>query len=49
MSTTPEVNIRSTTTPDSYSVTPIWLSRYLVVDYPLGTLQALVHIVTVNR
>ena len=38
----PEVNVRSTTTA-SDSVT-VWLSQYLVVNYMLGTLQALVHI-----
>ena len=34
----PEVNVRSTTAPDSHSVTAsnTWLSRYLVVDYQGG-------------
>ena len=41
-STDTEVNIRSMTT-----ASDTWLSRYLVVDYTLETLQALVHIVTI--
>ena len=41
---TPKVNVRSTTT-----ASDTWLSCYLVVGQMLGTLQALVHIVTVNR
>ena len=45
------MNVRSTATPDSHSITATdaWLSPYLVVDSMLGTHQALVHIVTVNR
>ena len=44
-STPPEVNVRSTTTPDSHSGTAsnTWLSRYLVVEQ---TLRTLVHIVS---
>ena len=50
-STPPGVNVRSTTTPDSHSVTAsdTWFSWYLVVDSTLRMLQALVHIVTVHR
>ena len=40
----PEVNVRSTTT-----ASDTWLSCYLVVDQTLGTLQVLVHIVTINH
>ena len=42
-STPPKENIQSMTTPSDP-----WLSWYLVVDWLLGTLQALVHIVIVN-
>ena len=50
-STPPRVNVRSTTTPDSHSITTsdTWLSQHLIVDYTLGTLQVLVHYVTTNR
>ena len=51
-STPPEINVWLTTPPDSHSVTTSdsWLSRYmyLIVDWTLGTLQALVHYVTVT-
>ena len=49
-STPPGVNVQSTTTPDSHSVTTsdTWLYQHLIVDYTLGTLQALVHYVTTN-
>ena len=40
----PEVNVGWTTTASN-----TWLFRYLLVDSTLGTLQALVHIVSVNR
>ena len=42
-STPPKENILSMTTPSDS-----WLSWYLVVDWLLGTLQALVHTVIVN-
>ena len=42
-STPPEVNVQSTTT-----ASDTWLSRYLIVDWTLGTLHLLLHIVTVN-
>ena len=50
-STPSGVNVRSTTTPDSHSITTSdsWLSQYLIEDYTLGTRQALLHYVTANR
>ena len=47
----PKVNVQSTATPDSHSITTSdsWLSRYLIVEKTLGTHQALVHYVTVNH
>ena len=41
---TPQGNVQSATTAND-----TWLSCYLVVDQMFGTLQVLVHIVTINR